>query len=75
MLMSRKELKEFKKKFTDLKAFQDFITENKITSSQNFKDRFLPVYVWLRKAKLTKKVIYYGQTESVGDKEAKRLFI
>ena len=73
--MSRKELKEFKKKFTDLKAFQDFITENKITSSQNFKDRFLPVYVWLRKAKLTKEVIYYGQTESVGDKEAKRLFI
>lgn len=75
MLMSRKELREFKKKFTDLKSFQDFITENKITSSQNFKDRFLPVYVWLRKAKLTKEVIYYGQTESVGDKEAKRLFI
>jgi len=31
--MSRKELKKLKEKLIDLESFQQFITENKITSS------------------------------------------
>lgn len=70
--MSRKELKKLKEKLIDLESFQQFITENKITSSQNLKDRFGTVYVWLRKLKLTKGIIYYGQTKTVGQKDKEK---